>query len=65
MAKNTEDNPIYRLDQGATDVPQNWTFVASICQKAYDKFAKGCTTIDSPRAISFKSNEKIFVDNKN
>eukprot|EP00957_Ditylum_brightwellii_P097371 7416215-Ditylum_brightwellii.AAC.1 len=30
-AKNTEQNPIYRLDQGATDVLPNWTLVANIC----------------------------------
>eukprot|EP00957_Ditylum_brightwellii_P179728 13691163-Ditylum_brightwellii.AAC.1 len=24
-AKNTENNPVYRLGQGATDAPPNWT----------------------------------------
>eukprot|EP00957_Ditylum_brightwellii_P191528 14582062-Ditylum_brightwellii.AAC.1 len=62
-AKNTEDNPIYGLGQGAIDAPPNCALVTNICQKAYNKFAKGCTIIDPIRAISLKSNGKVFVDN--
>eukprot|EP00957_Ditylum_brightwellii_P096456 7346473-Ditylum_brightwellii.AAC.1 len=60
MTKNIEDTPIYGLGQGTTDVPHNWTLVANICQKAYDKFAKGCTIKDPTRAISLKSNGKMM-----
>eukprot|EP00957_Ditylum_brightwellii_P064256 4876405-Ditylum_brightwellii.AAC.1 len=60
--KNTEDTPIYGLGQGATDALPNWTLVANICLKVYDKLAKGYTIIDPARTISFKSNRNMFVD---
>eukprot|EP00957_Ditylum_brightwellii_P203811 15336301-Ditylum_brightwellii.AAC.1 len=63
-AKNTEDNPIYGLGQRATDVLPNWTLMANIYQKAYDKFSKRCMIIDPTRAISLKSNRKMCVDDE-
>eukprot|EP00957_Ditylum_brightwellii_P051391 3897215-Ditylum_brightwellii.AAC.1 len=65
MAKKTEDNPIYGLGQGATNVLPNWSLVVNNCKRAYDKIAKRCTIIDPTRAILLKSNGKMFVDNKN
>eukprot|EP00957_Ditylum_brightwellii_P135900 10365763-Ditylum_brightwellii.AAC.1 len=61
-AKNTEDNPIYGLGQGATDEPPKWTLVANICHKAHDKFTKKCMIVDPTRTITLKSNGKMFVD---
>eukprot|EP00957_Ditylum_brightwellii_P075442 5733681-Ditylum_brightwellii.AAC.1 len=63
--KSTKVKPIYRIGQGATDAPQNWTLVSNTCQKAYEKHAKGCTITDPTQNIILNANGKMFVDDKN
>eukprot|EP00957_Ditylum_brightwellii_P205590 15344540-Ditylum_brightwellii.AAC.1 len=63
--ESTPTKPIYRIGQGATDTPPNWTLVSNVCQKTYEKHAKGCTITDPMQNITLNANGKMFVDNKN
>eukprot|EP00957_Ditylum_brightwellii_P015952 1201362-Ditylum_brightwellii.AAC.1 len=43
---SSEQAPIYGQGQDATDAPPSWTLVANICQKTYNRYAKGCILRD-------------------
>eukprot|EP00957_Ditylum_brightwellii_P141722 10797800-Ditylum_brightwellii.AAC.1 len=61
---STKDEPIYRIGEGATDAPPNWTLVANACKKAYAKHSKGCQIQDLMGTIVQQAPGKMFVNNK-
>jgi hypothetical protein len=62
---STNETPMYRIGQGATDALPNWTLVANACQKAYAKNSKGCQIQDPTGTIVQQAPGKMFVDDKN
>eukprot|EP00957_Ditylum_brightwellii_P113994 8690874-Ditylum_brightwellii.AAC.1 len=62
--QTTTKHLIFRICQGATDAPPNWTLVLNVCQKAYIKNAKGCQITDPTTIITLNANGNVFVDNK-
>eukprot|EP00957_Ditylum_brightwellii_P177632 13530209-Ditylum_brightwellii.AAC.1 len=63
--ESTKEKPIYRIGQGVTDAPSNWTLVPNVCQKTYEKHAKGCTITYPTQNITLNANGKMFVNDKN
>eukprot|EP00957_Ditylum_brightwellii_P084555 6429734-Ditylum_brightwellii.AAC.1 len=57
--------PIYGLDQGATDAPPNWTLISNACQKAYANHCIRCRILDAMGTIQLNAQGKMFVDDKN